>query len=69
MDEIVNLYKDGKVNALADVTLKNIRRFDQNLWMNIADRTDNAKSEEERELLTNLASTVCDQNVYTFLYK
>ena len=58
VDNIVNLYKDGQVNALADVTLKNIRRFDQDLWMNIADRTDNAQSDEERQVLSTLASTV-----------
>ena len=58
VDEIVRLYKGAKMTELADVTLKNIRRFDQPFWLNIADRVDRAASEEEKDMLRTLSSTV-----------
>ena len=58
VDEVVRLYKDGNMTALADVTLKNIRRFDQPFWLNIADRVDSAETEEEKEVLRTLSGTL-----------
>ena len=62
--DIIRLYKEGNVQALSDVILKNIRRFDQTFWMEIADESDRAETEGEKKMIASIASSVRTFNIF-----
>ena len=56
--EALQLAVKGDVDGLREFALNNMKRFDQDFWIAIAEEVDNTESEEGKERLRQLANSV-----------
>ena len=58
--EALQLAVKGDVDGLREFALNNMKRFDQDFWIAIAEEVDSTESEEGKERLRQLADSVRD---------